>query len=200
MEKRGTSRSLSPLNEFFLVLCRLRCGIMETDLAFRFKVSQSTVSRIIITWINFLYCKFKDLNIWPSRQQVNHYMPQLFKDYYPTTRCIIDATELFIQSLSNPQAQQLTFSSYKNHNTLKALVCITPSGALSFVSKLHGGSTSDRELFERSGLLSLLEPGDSIMADRGFTIADLLDAKGVSLSVPPTFTSVQNIFVRQLLY
>ena len=46
-------------------------------------------------------------------------MPQLFKDYYPTTRCIIDATELFIQSPSNPQAQ-LTFSSYKNHNTLKA--------------------------------------------------------------------------------
>ena len=52
---------------------------METDLAFRFKVSQSTVSMIIITWINFLYHKFKDLNIWPSRQQVNHYMPQLFK-------------------------------------------------------------------------------------------------------------------------
>jgi hypothetical protein len=54
MEKRGASRSLSPLNEFFLVLCRLRCGFMETDLAFQFKVSQSTVSRIIITWINFL--------------------------------------------------------------------------------------------------------------------------------------------------
>ena len=109
-------------------------------------------------------------------------MPQLFKEFYPTTRCIIDATELFIQSPSNPHAQQLTFSSYKNHNTLKALVCITPSGVISFVSKLHGGSTSDRELFERSGLRSLL---DSIMADRGFTIADLLDTKEVNLNTPP---------------
>ena len=70
-------------------------------------------------------------------------------------------------------------SSYKNHNTL---VCKTPSGAHFFVSKLHRDSTSDRELFERSGLLSLLEPGDLIMADRGFTIAD---AKGVSLNIPP---------------
>ena len=185
IEKRGTSRSLTPLNEFFLVLCRLRCGLMETDLSYRFQISQSTVSRIIITWINFIFFKFKDIPIWPCRQQINHFMPQLFKEFYPTTRCIIDATEIFIQSPSNPQAQQLTFSSYKNHNTLKALVAITPSGAISFISKLHGGSTSDRELFLNSGLLELLEPGDSVMADRGFTIADLLDAKVVSLNIPP---------------
>ena len=186
MEKRGTSRSLTPLNEFFLVLCRLRCGLLEMDLSFRFQISQSTVSRIIITWINFLFFKFKDIPIWPCRQQVNHFMPQLFKEFYPTTRCIIDATELFIQSPSNPQAQQLTFSSYKNHNTLKALVSITPSGAISFVSKLYGGSISDRELFLQSGLLDLLEIGDSVMADRGFTIADVLDARGVTLNIPPT--------------
>ena len=54
IEKRGSgsSRSLSPINEFFLVLCRLRCGLMECDLAYRFGISQPTVSRILITWIN----------------------------------------------------------------------------------------------------------------------------------------------------
>ena len=40
---------------FFLVLIRLRLGLMEQDLADRFEISQSTVSRIIITWINFLF-------------------------------------------------------------------------------------------------------------------------------------------------
>ena len=53
------------------------------------------------------------------------------------------------------------------------------------MSKLHGGIASDREIFDKSGLLDLLEPGDSIMADRGFTIADLLDSKGVSVNIPP---------------
>lgn len=46
----------------------------------------------------------------------------VFQDLYPSTRCIIDATEIFIQKPQNPSAQQLTFSSYKSHNTFKALV------------------------------------------------------------------------------
>ena len=111
-------------------------------------------------------------------------MPKCFKDY-PATRCIIDATEIFIQQPSSPVAQQLTFSSYKNHNTLKALVGITPSGAVCFVSKLFGGCISDKELTVQCGILKLLERGDSVMADRGFNIADLLAARGVDLNIPP---------------
>ena len=79
------------------------------DLAIRFQISQLTVSRILITGSFF---SMSDSNKSPY--------------------CIIDTTEIFIQPPSNPLAQQLTFSSYKNHNTLKALVCITPSGAMSF--------------------------------------------------------------------
>ena len=68
VENRGASRALTPLNEFCLVLCRLRCGLMEADLAFRFQMSQTTVPRIIITWINFIYARFKDIPLWPSKQ------------------------------------------------------------------------------------------------------------------------------------
>jgi len=38
---------------------------------------------------------------------------------------------------ANPKAQQLTFSSYKNHNILKALIAITPTEAICFVSYLY---------------------------------------------------------------
>ena len=130
-------RSITPINEFFMTLCRLRCGLLELDLAFRFKVSQSTVSRILTTWINFLYHKFQEIPIWPSREQVKSQMPKQFKTLYPNTRIIIDATEIFIQRPTNPNAQQLTFSSYKNHNTSKALAGITPSGAFSFIMEVR---------------------------------------------------------------
>ena len=89
-----------------------------------------------------MYYKFQEVTIWPTRDDVNATMPSSFKDY-PTTRVVIDATEIFIEQPSSPVAQQLTFSSYKNHNTFKALIGITPSGVISFVSALHGGNTSD---------------------------------------------------------
>ena len=177
-------RILTPLNEFFLMLCHLRLGLLEQDLAFRFQVSQSTVSRILVAWINFLFVKFKEVPIWPSREVVNEFMPITFRTLYPKTRCIIDATEIFIQMPSNPTAQQLTFSSYKNHNTLKALVAITSSGAVCFVSDLFSGNISDKRFVAECGMLKLLEVGDSIMADRGFLIEDILPT-GITLNVPP---------------
>ena len=109
------------------MLCCLRLGLYEQDLAYRFGMSQTTVSRLRSTWINLCYCKFKEVPIWPNRSIIDCNMPLILQDLYPSTRCIIDATEVFIQKPQNPSAQQL---SYKNLNTFKALVEITPSGAM----------------------------------------------------------------------
>ena len=95
---------------------------------------------------------------------------------------------MFIQQPSDPNAQQLTFSLYKNHNTLAG---ITPCGTFSFISPLYGGSISDRQLFAESGLIDKLDTGDAIMADRGFNIADLLSSKGITVNIPPRKTSEQ---------
>ena len=140
--------------------------------------------RIVTTWLDFIFHKFKEIPIWPSRHAVYHFMPDCFRSLYTQTRCVIDATELFIETPSNPSAQQLTFSNYKNHNTLKALVGITPSGAVCFVSDLYGGNISDKKLTVESDILKLFECGDSIMADRGFNIEDILPPR-VCLNIPP---------------
>ena len=153
-------RTLSPLNEFFLTLCRLKRGLSEQDIAYRFQLSQSTVLRIFTAWVNFMYRKFSEVSIWPSRQQIDFYMPASFKTIYPTTRVIIDATEIFIQRPSHPDSQQVTFSTYKNHNTAKAMVAITPSGVVCFISKLYGGSITDRELFIETGIIDNMDVGE----------------------------------------
>jgi len=58
-------RKLSTLDEFFMVLIRLRHGLFELDLShrFKFKVHVSTVNRICISRINFMYLKFGHLKV-----------------------------------------------------------------------------------------------------------------------------------------
>ena len=75
----GRHRALTPMNEFFLTLCCLRLALKEQDLAYRFQISQSTVSRIITTWLNFMFYKFKEVPIWQSRQAIDHFMPDCFE-------------------------------------------------------------------------------------------------------------------------
>lgn len=183
--KPGPSRALNIENEFFLVLCRLKVGLLEEDLSLRFGVSQSVVSQIINTWIKFIYFRFKELDVFPSKEIVKLHLPECFCKKYSTTTLIIDATEIYIEKPNNPEAQQVTFSSYKNSNTLKALVGIVPKGGISFVSTLYGGSISDKELTQKSGLIEKLQYGDVIMADKGFNIQEMLACKGVKVNVPP---------------
>ena len=97
---------------------------------------------------------------------------------------IIDATEFFLERPALPELQQLTYSSYKNHNTYKGLIGISPSGAVRFIFDLYRDSISDKELTRCSGILDLLEEGDSVMADRGFDIKEDLDLLGVRLNIP----------------
>lgn len=112
-------------------------------------------------------------------------MPEDFKKEDSTTRETIDCTETRCQMPSSLQLNRELFSNYKHRTTLKGLIGISPGGATTFISKLYTGSISDREIVVRSGLLDLpLEENDSIMADKGFKIQDLLPL-GVSLNIPP---------------
>ena len=142
---------------------------------------------------------FKELPLWPSRDLVQSYIPKPFRELYPSTRVIIDATEIFVERPSLPELQQVTFSSYKNHNTYKALVGISPGGVVTFVSKLYSGSISDRELTKKSGLLDLLERGDTVMADRGFTIQDDLTPLGVCVNIPPFLKGKEQLDGEELI-
>lgn len=178
-------QSLPLIDQFFLFLCRLRQGFLVQDLATRFNVSHTTVSRICITWTNFLYYMLGSIPIWPSRQTVNELMPQCFKNTFPRTRVILDCTELHVQRPSSKVLNSETYSHYKGTTTLKSLVGISPYGAVTFISDLYTGSISDKEITKSSGILSLLEERDEVMADKGFLIGDLLSAKNVSLVIPP---------------
>ena len=93
----------------------------------------------------------------------------------------------------------MIFSNDKNDNTFKAIIGISPDGALTYVSSLFPGSVSDKALTKQSGILDLLESGDSVMADRGFDIEDYLILRGVKLNIPPYLRGKSQLSEKELI-
>ncbi|XP_022807417.1 uncharacterized protein LOC111344455 [Stylophora pistillata] len=112
-------------------------------------------------------------------------MPMCFEyTFGQKVTVIIDCFEVFIEKPSNLLTLAQTFSSYKHHNTIKALIGITPQGTISFVSQAWGGRTSDKFIPENCGILTKLVPGDTVIADRGFTISESAGLKNGKLVIP----------------
>ena len=154
---RDTLRTckLSLFAQFYLFLHKLRVGSLNQELADKFEISVSTVSRIFISWTNFLYFVLGSMPIWPSREKVDKNMPPCFKIFYPRCRGIIDASEIKVQAPSSMVLNSEMYSSYKSHTTYKGNIVIAPSGEIIHVSALFEGSISDKELVSHKNLVVL---------------------------------------------
>ena len=183
--------SVSVENQLFMTLMKLRRYTTNFELSRFFSVSESTVKNIVYTWIIFMSKQWREANIWPSSSLVKYFAPTDFKAKFPTTRIIIDGTECPVKKPKAPRAQQATFSSYKNRNTVKILVGSTPGGLVSYISPAYGGCTSDRQIVERSQIVRSCDPGDSVMADKGFNVQDLFARMDVTVNIP-TFLKKRN--------
>ena len=179
------SQLLTPFQEFVLTLIKLKLNMPLEDLAYRFNVSVSTISRVFLAWMVAMDTRLSPLIKWPDREDLWPTMPQCFQfSFGKKTTVIIDCFEVFIDRPSNLLARAQTFSTYKHHNTIKVLIGITPQGTISFVSKAWGGRTSDKFLTENCGIMEKLLPGDLVMADRCFTIHESLVCKQAELAIP----------------
>ena len=164
---------------------KLKLDMPLKDLAFRFGVSLSTVSRIFSSRMIALDVRLSPLVSWPDREDLWRTMPQCFQDSFgKKVIVIIDCFEVFINPPSGLYARAQTFSSYKNHNTFKVLIGITPQGSISFVSKAWGGRTLDKFLTENCGILKNILTGDLVLADRGFTMQESLMFHQAQLAIP----------------
>ena len=116
-------------------MIKLRLGLTDSDLAYRFSVSRSTVSVILNTWLSFLANQFTSFICWPSREENKNAFPKYLQNF-PNTIGIIDCTEGTNEKPRLAKAQAQTYSNCKSQNTWNVLICVTPCDTVSFVCKI----------------------------------------------------------------
>ncbi|VDI17719.1 Hypothetical predicted protein [Mytilus galloprovincialis] len=133
-----SSRVVSPKGVLLCVLIKLRLNLHLEDIAFRLNISKTTVSDILNQGLPALAKKLNFLVQWPDKDSLIKNMPVIFKKTYPRCVSIIDCFEVFINRPGHLTARAQTWSNYKHHNTIKFFVSITPTGAISYVSRAFG--------------------------------------------------------------
>ena len=103
-------------------------------------------------------------------------MPKIFVETgHGLTDLVLDATEFKFQHASK---------NYKNKQTRKELVGISPHGGGILFSDIYPGSISDSKLTEEYGAVYFVESEHEIMSDRGFAIQELCAVRGITLTRP----------------
>lgn len=133
-------------NRLLIFLIKIKLDLSLSALSVLFNVHRTTVSRTFFNILYILCFKTKNLIFWPSKHTRTETLPETFKNHYPNTRCIIDCTEIKVEQLPTVEQRVYMYSHYKGCYTIKFLAAITPSGAVSFISKFYGGRSSDSSL------------------------------------------------------
>ncbi|RVE40319.1 hypothetical protein evm_015031 [Chilo suppressalis] len=177
---------MSLRERIIMTYVKLKQNISYSLLALMFNCyTAKHCQRVFDEMISLLSQGLKFAVAWPTRDEISRNLPKCFEDF-ENVRVVLDCTEIFIQSPKALCCQVLTYSRYKGSNTCKLMTGVTPAGNISFISKPYGGRATDDNIFEQSNILSLLEPGDGVMVDRGFrSIDELCERNNVKCVRPP---------------
>ena len=83
-------------DHLLMTLVKLRRGITNEDLAYRFRVTSGTVSKILRIWIVKLAAfSAKYLIYWPEKMALRKNLPKVFKGKFSKSVAVIDCMEIF---------------------------------------------------------------------------------------------------------
>ncbi|XP_035250408.1 uncharacterized protein LOC118214513 [Anguilla anguilla] len=178
--KGEKSVKLSKFQQLLLTLMRLRLDLKNQDLAYRFGVKVSTVTKTVHSVVNIMSTTLVPTTVfWPSREELRKNLPSAFRSSYPDCAVIMDCFRVALEKTDWSDAN----IHHCGTNTLKYLVGVAPQGVVTFVSKGSPGHVSDKDLAEGCGFLNKLLVGDVVLADRRFDVSESVVARGACLKI-----------------
>lgn len=181
---------ISKRNKVLLFLMKLKLALSFTSLGVFHSITRSTARRCFFDVLDCLTVTMNKFVYWPSRESVKDNMPEAFRRHYPNTSAIIDCTEIPTEMPKKIERRNFMYSQYKGGYTLKFLISCTPLGLIYYMSKSYGGRASDCFITNDCGFIDLIEPGDVILADKGFpSIQADVEGKNAVFVMPPFFVS-----------
>ena len=111
--KPNGNRKLYDFTEFLITL---RLNLKNCGLGYVFSdtVCESVITNPIHKWLKILCVTLKFLIRWPSREEVQKFLPECFRGKFQRVMVITDSIEVFIEQATNFLTRFQTQSNYIN--------------------------------------------------------------------------------------
>lgn len=172
---------------FIMTLSKMRLGTSFTEIGYNYGISRQTATKFFYETLFAINDGLRFVLQPPTKGSAAIHNPPKFKSCFGDRRVfLLDCFEVRCNTPGRPKAGISHFSGYKRTHTVKFLIAGHPDGTIGFVSKAYGGRCSDLFITEHCGILDCLEPGDVVLADKGFDIQGKLCPLSIFLSTNST--------------
>ena len=103
----GVLPNICVQDQFFLTRIKLRRHVTNFELNQLFRLTEGAVTSVFVTWINFMFYQWGEINCWPSRETVHFFAPTDFEAKYPNPAVVVDGTECPIMKPKQPLAETI---------------------------------------------------------------------------------------------
>ena len=173
-------------SQVLLTLMKIKLNLSFRCLACYFHITPKCARENFYYMVDVLHSILKQFVVWLPKETIEGSMPVYFM-VFTDTRVCLDCAEIPVQKSKCLNCSVRMYSHYKGRHTVKFMIGISPSGVITFVSKVYGGRASDKFIFKDSKVLELCGHGDAVMVDQGFAIETECDEADVKLYRPPFF-------------
>ncbi|XP_021201089.3 uncharacterized protein LOC110384221 [Helicoverpa armigera] len=149
--------SLSTEDQFFMTMMKLWQNKCNYELSMFYDISESTVSIIFQTWVNFIYKNWGKIDVWPKDEMAIYYLPKIFKHFHLNIEVMSGGTQIKVEKNSKTDEK---ISSHKDVNTSRIIV-----GEI--LGLISGQSSEQNDLVTKSKTGNL---DDTVLPDKNMLI------------------------------
>jgi hypothetical protein len=175
----GRHFELGRRDQILLTVVWLRQYPMHEVLAYLFRVSDSTVSRVISRVLPLLEQAGRDTMRLPDPGKKHRRTLDVLLADLPEVVVISDSFAQRVQRPRDRQAADDLYSGKKQQHTLKSQLAVDEEGYIVDVAESVRGPTADLSLLEQSGLLARLPSGVGGIGDLAYMGIDKLHPEGL---------------------
>lgn len=163
---------LSGKDQLVIALMKYKTNFETADFGILFNVKKNVILEIMKTWTDTLYSGFKGINGWSIDKST--------REHFHTA--MLACLDIPLEKPEDPDYEQM-----------KSLIAMDEAGCIIFISDIFNANIKERELVELSGILHKLKPGDCVLADESFDVADLMKEKSVLFNWPPIYRNKKQL-------